>query len=357
RLAEALKQEGFSVWIDDRINYGTEWPQVIQDSLDGCRAFAVIMSPRSYKSDWVQNELAYARGKQKSLFPLLLEGDTWVSVAATQFTDVRGGTLPPQRFFDTLERTLGSKGSPTQTLPIVTPRAVPGGSTAEPSAPSTTSQAARPQGKARLSVLAAFILIVLLGAGFLVLSNANNANKGSASDQQVTVIAGNFDALSATTTQIAANFNAEDNQTPTEVPAVPREAGVVNANDVLGYCDDKNFGEPHKTFHAGTPVTIYWVWDAKTSDEVSRAIENANYEVSVDGTLLDTWQDYRTDITHFGDGRYYVYWFVPIGKPQVGEHAIHFRVTWQQPVTDGDYHFGPGTSTEQYVSTCGFTVH
>lgn len=29
KLAEALVNEGFEVWIDDRIDYGDEWPMVI----------------------------------------------------------------------------------------------------------------------------------------------------------------------------------------------------------------------------------------------------------------------------------------------------------------------------------------
>jgi hypothetical protein len=29
RLAEALQNENFDVWIDDRIDYGTRWPLVI----------------------------------------------------------------------------------------------------------------------------------------------------------------------------------------------------------------------------------------------------------------------------------------------------------------------------------------
>lgn len=350
-LAESLKQNGFSVWIDDRINYGTEWPQVIQQNLDGCKAFVVILSPRSYKSDWVQNELAYARAKQKSLFPLLLEGDTWVSVAATQFTDVRDGKLPPQRFFDTLERTLGSKGSVTETLPVpqVEQRMVP----KDPSAvPGVT-----PQGKARLYLMAVFVVIIVLGVGFAFLSRATNANSLSANDQQSTLVAENFKALAATTTQIAANFNALDTPaSPLDVTAEPRMAGVLNENDILGHCDDKNSGEPRKTFKAGTPLTIYWVWEAQTYDEVAQQIHNADYTVRVDGTPLEAWQNYRTDITHFPDDHYYVYWFVPIGRPPVGDHSINFQVVWNHAVTDGSTQFGPGTNMIEYTSTCGFTV-
>jgi formylglycine-generating enzyme required for sulfatase activity len=102
RLAKALEQNGFSVWIDERIDYGTQWPRVIQESIDGCSAFVVIMTPRSYDSVWVQNELSYARSEDKPIFPLLLEGKLWVTVAALQYVDVSNGKLPPSDFFKQL---------------------------------------------------------------------------------------------------------------------------------------------------------------------------------------------------------------------------------------------------------------
>jgi len=102
-LATTLEQLGFTAWIDDRIDYGTQWPRMIQEQLDGCAAFIVIMSPRSYASDWVQNELNRAKRKQKPILPLLLEGDEpWLSVESIQYLDVRGSTLPPPRFYERL---------------------------------------------------------------------------------------------------------------------------------------------------------------------------------------------------------------------------------------------------------------
>jgi hypothetical protein len=99
RVAAALEDEGFTPWIDDRIDYGGQWPVIIQERLDNCAAFVLIMTPRSYVSSWVQNELARAQTKEKPIFPLLLEGDVWLSVQTTQYVDVRDGELPPSRFF------------------------------------------------------------------------------------------------------------------------------------------------------------------------------------------------------------------------------------------------------------------
>jgi hypothetical protein len=59
-LAESLQGMGFEVWIDERLDYGSQWPHEIQKQLDSCSAFILIMSPRSYASDWVQSELQRA---------------------------------------------------------------------------------------------------------------------------------------------------------------------------------------------------------------------------------------------------------------------------------------------------------
>ncbi len=105
KLANALEGRGFTVFIDDRIDYGSQWPVVLQEKLDACLALVLLMTPRSFQSDWVQNELSRAKRKRKGIFPLLLEGDEpWLSVEATLYVDVRGGLLPPQAFFDRLRK-------------------------------------------------------------------------------------------------------------------------------------------------------------------------------------------------------------------------------------------------------------
>ncbi len=80
RLQEELLKQGFNVWIDDRIDYGTRWPKVIQDHLDDCDAFIVIVSENSFDSEWVQNEVTRAKRIGKPFFPLLLSGSPWLSI-------------------------------------------------------------------------------------------------------------------------------------------------------------------------------------------------------------------------------------------------------------------------------------
>ena len=68
-LAEHLQSMGFPVWIDDRIDYGSQWPHEIQKQLDSCDAFILIMSPCSFASEWVLSELQRAKRKAKPVFP------------------------------------------------------------------------------------------------------------------------------------------------------------------------------------------------------------------------------------------------------------------------------------------------
>jgi hypothetical protein len=111
KLSQALQGEGMEVWIDERLDYGSQWPFEIQKQLDSCSAFILIMSPRSFASDWVQSELQRAKRKRKPIFPLLLEGDEpWLSVESTQYYDVRGADLPDQKFFSALKHTTVSPG-------------------------------------------------------------------------------------------------------------------------------------------------------------------------------------------------------------------------------------------------------
>ena len=114
KLRAALQAEGFEVWVDDRIDYGTEWPKVIQRRLDECDALVLVVSDNSYDSKWVQNEAARATRKKKPIFPLLLQGEPWLSVEATNYVDVTDGSLPNEKFYQGMSLVSPRKKSPKQ---------------------------------------------------------------------------------------------------------------------------------------------------------------------------------------------------------------------------------------------------
>lgn len=106
RLATEIEKHSIPVWIDDRIDYGTRWPHVIQEKIDSCKAFILVMSDNARKSEWVSNELTYAQSKGKKIYPLLLKGDVWLSVASIQYANVRNRRLPKDSFFKNLMEVL-----------------------------------------------------------------------------------------------------------------------------------------------------------------------------------------------------------------------------------------------------------
>ena len=137
----------------------------------------------------------------------------------------------------------------------------------------------------------------------------------------------------------------------------PIPAGSKPRNGVLAYCDNKDNGEPRKTMPVGSSVIIYWSWYAKMPEQLKDHIDQAEYEVKVDGQTLTNWRNFKSDVVKSSrDGNYYVYWYVPIGAPQPGEHNVEYKLTWKQQITDGFKTFGPGGDELDNTGSCVFTI-
>jgi len=106
-LEASLRQHEIGVWRDSTIDYGSEWPDVIEDHLDRSTAVVLIMSVNSKKSRWVKNELTRAQRKGIPLFPVLLSGETWLPLETTQYIDARDRSLPTADFLALLREETG----------------------------------------------------------------------------------------------------------------------------------------------------------------------------------------------------------------------------------------------------------
>jgi hypothetical protein len=72
RLAADLRAAGANVWIDQLdIGPGQRWDRSVQQALENCPSFLLILSPASVKSDNVLDEVSFALDKQKTLIPIL----------------------------------------------------------------------------------------------------------------------------------------------------------------------------------------------------------------------------------------------------------------------------------------------
>jgi serine/threonine protein kinase len=104
QLTDHLQESGFSVWIDSQIEYGDTWFNEIDEAIKSASAFLLVMTPESYKSEWVQKEILLAKRYKKPIFPLLLEGEEFAIVIDLQFADVKEGQLPDANFQRRLRR-------------------------------------------------------------------------------------------------------------------------------------------------------------------------------------------------------------------------------------------------------------
>jgi hypothetical protein len=128
RLADTLQAVGWTVWWDRRIPAGQTWRDVLERELQSMHCLVVLWSSRSVKSDWVCEEAAEARQRDR-LVPVLIERVRppagFREVQAADLVDWDGSRDFPglQQLIGDIEQMIGKPGvkpSETQQLaPVV----------------------------------------------------------------------------------------------------------------------------------------------------------------------------------------------------------------------------------------------
>lgn len=81
RVRDTLRAEGFAVWTDEKLTPGTsQWSREIQNAIATSGAIVVLLSPDSNASEWVANEIGYAKSHKLDIFPILVRGEEHESV-------------------------------------------------------------------------------------------------------------------------------------------------------------------------------------------------------------------------------------------------------------------------------------
>ncbi len=99
-IAEALEQQGYSVWWDRKIPPGKTFEQVIVENLDATRCVIVLWSKKSVLSDWVKEEADKGK-KRQILVPVLIDDvEIPMGFSRMQAAQLVGwqGTLPNPDF-------------------------------------------------------------------------------------------------------------------------------------------------------------------------------------------------------------------------------------------------------------------
>jgi WD40 repeat protein len=107
KLAAHLDEHGIPYWYDDHINPGSRFDREILQKIEQCAAFVVVMTPAANESDWVMDELDYAKAKDRELVPILLEGDRFFGLGHIQVEILTNSELPSPRFVHVLKRLIG----------------------------------------------------------------------------------------------------------------------------------------------------------------------------------------------------------------------------------------------------------
>ena len=72
-ILERLHKEGFKIWFDDGIDWGSEWPESIAEHLEKCSVFIAFHSENSVVSSNCQDEINFAVSKEKKILSVYLE--------------------------------------------------------------------------------------------------------------------------------------------------------------------------------------------------------------------------------------------------------------------------------------------
>jgi hypothetical protein len=105
-------------------------------------------------------------------------------------------------------------------------------------------------------------------------------------------------------------------------------------------------------------ISLWWWWWVYGEEFLQQHLDNATYEILIDGQIIENWSEHRTPFYQDArfSNRWTVAWYIPIGKLPAGQHTVQYRVTWKAEITDGRDQFGPGTRITEQISSCTFTV-
>jgi hypothetical protein len=121
-LVGYLQGVSVPVWFDYDVEAGDSFGPKIQQAIDECGVFVVVLTPASAESEWVQREISRATRAKKPVRPLLLEPcNTPIELEGVQHEDVTSGQMPSPRFVDGIRKHTQTGQSATRSL-ISVPR-------------------------------------------------------------------------------------------------------------------------------------------------------------------------------------------------------------------------------------------
>lgn len=111
-LVDHLTNLGIATWHDANIPTGARWRWLLEQKIVASGAVIVVMSSAAMDREWVRREILKAQAENKSIFPLLLDGDVYPLLADFQYTEVRDGAMPGAGWVGDLRAGLAAQSPP-----------------------------------------------------------------------------------------------------------------------------------------------------------------------------------------------------------------------------------------------------
>jgi hypothetical protein len=114
QFAAYLAQEEIPPWVDNQLEYGQSWEEVIMQRIQDCTVFLIAMSPSAKESAFVNREIDVALANGKLIIPILVGGEPFPELQAYQFVNLLATDDPKTRFIERLRDLLTPDQVPSQ---------------------------------------------------------------------------------------------------------------------------------------------------------------------------------------------------------------------------------------------------
>jgi len=91
-FVQTLMSNGVDIWWDkSALQGGDHWQDDIEQAIENCEIYMVILSPNSIKSDWVQKEYTCAMDRNKHIIPVLYQAcKVPIALIDINYIDIQG---------------------------------------------------------------------------------------------------------------------------------------------------------------------------------------------------------------------------------------------------------------------------
>lgn len=124
RLRQDLQNAGIDIWIDNvGLQPGTpDWDEALRDAIKASEAVILVASPDSRRSAYVRDEIALAKGANKPIYPVWVDGDDWMDTVPMGLGSTQNVDLRDDNYATNLTSLIGAlNGKVTEDEPAIEP--------------------------------------------------------------------------------------------------------------------------------------------------------------------------------------------------------------------------------------------